>query len=257
MEDVRIIDMTPDTMAVYGACGYRDVKKHVELRRKIEWFAEYHPKGLRIKGLISGTGECQGLLEYMPGIHAFRPVDAEGWMFIQCVFVGFRKEFKGKGYASAMIDECVREARAAGMRGVSVVTRKGSFMASGDLFARNGFHVADAAKPDFELLALNFSEKGPEPRFKAVVNGGLEKYGRGLTVMRSPQCPYTEKNVKAIAASAEKLKLETRLVDLTDAAAVQSCPNPFGTFCIIYNGRIVSHHPISNARFENIMRKYL
>jgi hypothetical protein len=114
-----------------------------------------------------------------------------------------------------------------------------------------------AAKPDFELMALTFSEKTPEPRFKADVNGGLERYGKGLTVMRSPQCPYTEKNVKAIIASAEKLKLKTRLVDLTDAAAAQSCPSPFGTFCLIYNGRIVSHHPISNTRFENIMRKCL
>ncbi|TQD28372.1 YoaP domain-containing protein [Methanolobus vulcani] len=29
----------------------------------------------------------------------------------------------------------------------------------------------------------------------------------------------------------------------------------FGTFCIIYDGGIISHHPISNKQFMNIMNK--
>ncbi|NOR47352.1 MAG: GNAT family N-acetyltransferase, partial [Methanosarcinaceae archaeon] len=37
--------------------------------------------------------------------------------------------------------------------------------------------------------------------------------------------------------------------------AVQHSPCAFGIFCIIYNGEIISHHPISNTRFENIMKK--
>ncbi len=38
-----------------------------------------------------------------------------------------------------------------GMKGVAVVTRKGSFMAKKDIFLKKGFHVVDLAKPDFEL----------------------------------------------------------------------------------------------------------
>ena len=49
MSDIQIIDLTPDNIADYGVCGYRDVKKHLELRRKIDWFNKYYPKGLRIK----------------------------------------------------------------------------------------------------------------------------------------------------------------------------------------------------------------
>ena len=45
------------------------------------------------------------------------------------------------------------------------------------------------------------------------------------------------------------------LIDLKDANDVQHLPCAFGTFCIIYNGEIISHHPISNTRFENIMKK--
>lgn len=107
IEDVRIIDLTPDNIADYGVCGYKDFGKHLELRRKAEWLAEYYPKGLRIKALISETGGYQGMLEYIPGEYAHRPVDAGGYMFIHCIFVGFKKEYKGRGYASMLIDECL------------------------------------------------------------------------------------------------------------------------------------------------------
>ncbi len=86
----------------------------------------------------------------------------------------------------------------------------------------------------------------------------ISRYEDGLTILRSPQCPYTEKNVKAIIESAEKnYKITTNLVDLSNEEEVQMSPCPFGTFCIIYNGEIISYHPISKTRFENIMKTKL
>lgn len=257
MNDIQIIDLTPENIADYGVCGYKDVKKHVELRKKIEWFKVYYPKGLRIKAVFSQKGGYQGMLEYIPGKYAHRPVEAEGYLFIHCIFVGFKSDFKGKGLGSALIDECVREAKDEKWLGVAVVTRKGAFMAHNDIFLKKGFQVVDSAAPDFDLLALKFDKKSENPKFKPDMNENLKKYGRGLTVMRSAQCPYTEKNVNAIIESAKRLNLETHLIDLTDAGAVQNTPCAFGSFCIIYNGKILSHHPISNTRFENIMKNVL
>jgi ribosomal protein S18 acetylase RimI-like enzyme len=57
-------------------------------------------------------------------------------MFIHCIFVGFKGPFKGKGLGSALIDECIKEAKEAGLQGVAVVTRKGPFMASKDIFLK-------------------------------------------------------------------------------------------------------------------------
>lgn len=50
------------------------------------------------------------------------------------------------------------------------------------------------------------------------------------------------------------MNLDTRLIELDDAESAQRSPCAFGTFCIINNGVVLSHHPISNTRFENIMR---
>jgi hypothetical protein len=137
------------------------------------------------------------------------------------------------------------------MKGVAVVTRKGPFMAKNDIFLKKGFEPVDKAKPDFELLALKFDNKAANPKFKQF---DTSPYKEGLTIIRSPQCPYSVKNVDAIMKTAEKLGLKPRLIDLQDAESAQQTPCAFGTFCIIYNGKVLSHHPISNTRFENIMK---
>ena len=256
IEDIKIFDLTPENIADYGVCGYKDVKKHLELRKKIEWFKEYYPKGLRIKVVYSQKGGYQGMLEYIPGEYAHRPVDAGGYMFIHCIFAGFKNEFKGKGYASALIDECIKEAKDKKMLGVGVVTRKGPFMVHNDIFLRKGFLIVDRAEPDFDFLVKKFNDESKNPKFKSNMSENLRKYPKGLTILRSAQCPYTEKNVNAMIESAKKLKLKTSLIDLKDANEIQNAPCAFGSFCLIYNGEILSYHPISNARFQNIMKNY-
>jgi hypothetical protein len=252
MTDIEIIDLTPENIADYGVCGYKDVDKHLELRRKIDWFKEYYPKGLRIKALLSKSGGYQGMLEYIPGKYAHRPVDAVGYMFIHCIFVGFKTQFKGKGYASSLIDSCIQEAKNHNMYGVAVVTRKGSFMANKDIFIKKEFIPVDSAKPDFELLVLKFDKAATDPKFKTF---SLEEYDNGLTIIRSAQCPYSVKNVDAILKTAKKLKIKANLIEIKDSESAQKTPCAFGTFCIIHNNEVISHHPISNGRFENIMAK--
>ncbi len=120
MEEVDFVEFTHETIAKYSVCGYKDADKHVELRKKIDWYSEYYPKGLRIKAFIAKNGVSQGMMEYMPGKYAHRPVNADGYMFIQCLFAGFKKEYKGKGYASHLLETCINEAKEQKMLGVAV-----------------------------------------------------------------------------------------------------------------------------------------
>jgi hypothetical protein len=84
---------------------------------------------------------------------------------------------------------------------------------------------------------------------------GKDCHGNGLTIIRSAQCPYSVKNVDAILKTAKKLKIKANLIELKDSESAQHTPCAFGTFCIIHNNEVISHHPISNTRFENIMAK--
>ncbi|GEM_PF-3399226 len=65
-----------------------------------------------------------------------------------------------------------------------------------------------------------------------------------------------QKNTIAILESARtRFNLKATLIDLQDSDAVQNAPCAFGTFCIVHDGEVISHHPISNTRFENIMKR--
>lgn len=253
---MEIIDLTPGNIAGYGVCGYKDPVKHTELQNKIDWFSRYYPEGLGIKALLADDGSYQGMIEYIPGEIAHRPVEAEGYLFIHCIFLGFKKEHKGRGYGSALIGACVDEAKSRGMKGVAAAARKGSFMAGKEIFVKNGFNEADTADPDFSLMVLPFTEGAEPPRFMNDLSSRAAAYGKGVTILRSVQCPYTEKNVRAmLETTREEFGLDARLEDLSTADDARQSPSPFGTFCLIHDGEIISHHPISNTRFVNIMRK--
>lgn len=254
-EDIKVVNLTPQTISDYGVCGYKDVEKHVELRNKINWYKEYYPKGLRINAIISKTGGYQGMIEYIPGEFAHRPVSAKNYLFIHCLFVGFKNEFKGKGLATMLINDCIEQAKQNGFDGVATVTRKGSFMAKKQIYEKLGFTLVDKAQPDFELMVKKFEEKSKNPNF-IKIEENLKKYQNGLFVFRSSQCPYTEKNVNAILQSAkQKYNITPNLVNLKTHIDAQNTPSPFGTFCIVYNGKVLTHSPISNTRFENIMEE--
>ena len=53
-------------------------------------------------------------------------------------------------------------------------------------------------------------------------------------------------NVKIIYANAE---------DSQDAQ--DNSPCAFGTFCLVYNCKLISEHPVSKTRLKNIMNKIL
>jgi GNAT superfamily N-acetyltransferase len=257
MDKIAIINTTPENIGNYGICSYKDVRQE-GFCRKIEWMKARQPEGLRIKTLYTETGKTQGMIEYIPGEFCWRPVVAPGYMFIHCIFVGFKKDYKGKGYGTQLLNECIADARKEKKMGVAAVTRDGTWMAKKEFFLKNGFTVVDTAPPDFQLLALRFDDRAPAPKFAADLVKRPARFGDGLTIIRSDQCPTLAKSVREISETAEKVYgIKPRIVELKSHEDAQASPCPFGTFCIIYNGKIVAHAPVSNTRFKNIMNKLL
>ena len=254
MEHCAIIDTTIDNVSKFGLCGYKDPKKG-GFPEKYQWLKKRFQEGLTIKTVYSQKDGMQGMIEYIPGKYCWRPVEATDYMFIHCIFVGFKNIYKNKGFGSNLIAECENDAKKLKLKGIAVVTRKASFMAGNDLFIKNGFEVVDSAKPDFNLLVKKFTGSTPSPSFKTA-STSLESYGNGLTIIRADQCPYTVKNVNEICDFARnEYGLTAKVITLKNYQEAQNCPSPFGTFCIIFNGKIIADSPISKGRFANIMKK--
>ncbi len=251
LKDIAIIDTTIENIAQLGVCGYKNVKKP-GLPEKMDWLRDRFSEGLAIKSLYSEKDGTQGMIEYIPGEYCWRPVKAQDFMFIHCIFVGFKNVYKNNGFASQLIAECEKDAKKQKLKGVAVVTRKGSFMAGKEIFVKNNYTVTDSAAPDFELLVKKFTKNAPDPKF----NIKPINKSKGLTIIRADQCPYTIKNVKEICETAENdYGIKINVINLKNYKEAQNAPNPFGTFCIIYNGTIIADSPISNGRFKNIMKK--
>ncbi len=253
----EIIDTSADNILDYGICGYKDIRK-AGYPEKIAWLKDRFTEGLKIKTLYSGRDGTQGMIEYIPGEYCWRPVEASGYMFIHCILSGFKNVYKGKGYGSLLLEECISDAKKHGLYGVAVVTRDGPFMAGKELFMKHGFGVLENAPPDFQLLVKEFSRNDLTPKFKGKRKDLLMQYGEDLTIIRADQCPYTVKNVREISETAKNgYGIKTQVISLKNCEEAQNSPCPFGTFCIIYRGKIISYHPISGTRFNNIMKKEL
>lgn len=248
---VSIVYTDAATISSHSFCGFSNPAA-MGHRRKCDWLCKRFTEGLRFK-ILQVDGEDVGMIEYVPGEYAWRPIEADGYMVIHCIMVQ-KKKYKGKGYGKLLLDECVRDARQAGMQGVAVVTSGGTWMADERLFRESGFECVDTAVPSFKLLVNKFRDAA-KPRFKRDWDQTLRKYGSGLTIITSDQCPCIVKALDDILKACAELGLAVNVVDMQNSREARMAPSAYGVFNVIYNGKVVAEHPISATRFRNIMRK--
>ena len=113
----KIINVTADNISETGFFCYMSRRKTAGFRRKLAWVKKRFAEGMRIKMLQL---PLRGFIEYIPGEYAWRPVNAKGYMFIHCLWVVGQS--KGKGLATLLLDECIKDAKKSGMKGVAMVT---------------------------------------------------------------------------------------------------------------------------------------
>ena len=249
--EIKIISLNPENITKYGCTCFLNPKNE-GFQKKQEWLKKRFSEGLKIKLLyLEKEKKCFGFIEYIPGEYAWRAVDAEGYMFIHCIWVSPNK-YKGKGNGSLLVKECIKDAKKEGKNGVAVVTSEGPFMAGKDIFLKNGFESVDTVKPSFELMIKTF-KKGLLPRFQDCEKQ-LGKYN-GLNILYSDQCPWVARSIKDLDEIANKNGLELRITELKSAKEVQNAPSVYGTFSLVNDGKLLVDHYISNTRFQNIIKK--
>ena len=127
-------------------------------------------------------------------------------------------------------------------------------MAESGLFIKAGF-VSVESSPPYDLLVKKFKATAPDPRFIVDRERVLKRYKTGLTILAADQCPMVAKCVKDITEASRALGLKPKVVRVTSAKASRELPTPYGTFSIVYDGRLLVERPVSGTRFRNIMSK--
>jgi len=255
-EKIKVFEITQNNLHESPICGIKNIE-HEGRIRKTNWLKTYFKKGLKAKVLLTEKNVQFGYIEYLPGEYAWRGVEADGYMFIHCLWTYFKK-YQRKGYGKFLINACIDDAKKAKMKGVAVVARKKPWLADSSIYLKNGFQVVDTAPPDYELLVKKFNKSATNPKFKDNWDKKLKKYGKGLTIICANQCPHTIRFADKIADMARKTyKLKPRIVELNTYRQAQNAPTPYTVFAVIFNGRLLADHQISSSRFRNIMNKIL
>jgi len=253
-DGLRVVEVTPAQLGNLPCCGIMNID-HEGHRCKREWLAKQLRVGLRARILLTEDNHQCGYIEYLPGEHAWRAVDAAGYMFIHCIWT-FYKKYQHKGNAVRLVRACVDDARKAKMKGVAVISRKKPWLASSDLFLKCGFEVVGAAPPDYELLVRKFRKGLANPRFLPVPGKRPAQFGPGLTIVRADQCPHAVKFSREIGEIAEsEFNLKPRHVLLRSSREAQHAPTPYSVFSVILDGKVLSDHQISKTRFRNIVKE--
>lgn len=239
MTNVEIVSVDGSNVDEFGFFCYKSKPKSPGYGRKLEWLRDRFAEGMKIE-VVYENGRSVGFIETIPGEVAWRPVRAGNYLVIHCLWVVGRA--KGKGYGSRLVKRCVEDARATGKYGVVMPTSSRVWLADKKILVRNGFEVVDRAPPSFELLVRRFGE-APMPAFPSNWDERLGRYGSGLTIIRSDQCPYIEDAVKGALDAAKERGVEARVVEMTSSQQVQeTAPSAFGVFSVVYDGTLLSYH---------------
>ena len=249
-----IVNVTLDNVDELGFFCVQN-RKHPGYVAKRAWLEKRFIEGLRIKLIRTADGRSAGFLEYSPGAHTWRVVEAENYMVIHCLWVASNK-YPLSGMTAALFEDCLADAHDSGMAGVAVVTSDGPWMAGQEVFRKYGFQEVDQAPPRFKLLVRQIGS-GPPPCFPQNWEERLGRF-RGLQLIFSNQCPYIGKAVAELPAVADRHGVQLEMVEIEspeDARRVM--PTPYGVIALVHDGRLLADHPISATRFRNILQKEL
>ena len=246
---MEIITVTKDNLEKEHICCAISNNNDCQVSSKKSWLADRFDDGLVFKK-CDVRGKC--FIEYIPAEKAWAPVEADGYMYIDCFWVS--GQYKGQGNSNLLLDECIRDSKSKGKLGLVVLSskKKMPFLSDPGHLKYKGFELADTAEPFYELLYLPFEKDAPKPRFKAAVKSP-KITEQGFVLYYSHQCPFNVKYVPLIAEVAEAHGAPFKSIRFETTKQAQEAPAPFTTYSLFFNSEFVTSEILSEAKFAKII----
>ncbi|WP_166241840.1 GNAT family N-acetyltransferase [Paenibacillus turpanensis] len=227
-------------------------KKSVNgVQLKKEWLSCRFEEGLQFQKLdVKG----KVFIEYVPAEYAWAPVDAPGYMMINCFWVS--GSFKGKGYGAALLDQCMENAKE--KHGLVILTsaKKKPYLSDKAYLVKHGFEVCDTAPPYFELMVKRFNSSAPDPVFRASAKQGIPGGKEGLVVYYTNQCPFTDYYANdELEEIGQELGVPVERVRLTSREEAQNAPSAWATYSAFYNGKFLTHEILNKKKAATLLQR--
>ena len=160
MEYIRV---TNENIEKEHICCAISNNHDIQVSSKKIWLKERFEDGL-VFLKSAQRGKC--FIEYIPAENAWNPIIADGYMYINCLWVA--GSFKGHGYATELLNHCIEDSKNKGKKGLCILSaaKKKPFLADPKFLKYKGFTVSDEADNGIQLWYLPFTEDALLPQFK-------------------------------------------------------------------------------------------
>lgn len=242
MEYIRV---TKENIETEHICCAISNNKDVQVSSKKAWLFDRFDEGLVF---LKSTERGKCFIEYLPAEAAWNPIDADGYLYIDCLWVS--GSMKGHGYANDLLSACVEDGKAQGKKGLCILSaaKKKPFLADPKFLKYKGFTVADEADNGIQLWYLPFSPDAEKPRFKAcAVHPHVD--GPGYVLFYTNQCPFNAKYVPIVEETAKAHDIPFRAIRIESREAAQSAPTPVTTYALFRDGAYVTNEQMNDTRF--------
>lgn len=246
---MNIITLTKDNLEKEHICCAIASNKDCQVTAKKAWLTERFKEGLVFK-----KGDVRGkvFIEYMPAEKAWCPIEAKGYMFINCLWVS--GQYKGQGISNTLLNKCIADSKEQGKKGLVILSSKKKlpYIADGEYLRYKGFKVADDAEPYYELLYLPFEGNDTKPCFKRCAKEAKIKE-KGFVLYFSNQCPFTAKYVPIVKAIAESKGIPFKVIQYKTGEEAQNAPVACTSYSLFYEGAFETHDILSDKKFIKLL----
>ena len=248
MEYIRV---TKDNLESEHICCAISSGKDIQSASKKAWLAERFDEGLVFLKSVE-RGKC--FIEYIPAENAWNPIIADGYMYIDCLWVS--GSFKGHGFSNDLLGACIKDSKRKGKAGLCILSsqKKKPFLADPKFLKYKGFEVCDEADNGIQLWFLPFAPTAAKPGFKDCARHPHVDES-GYVLFYTSQCPFNAKYVPMVEAAAKERGVSFKSVHLESKASAQNAPTPVTTYALFYDGRYLTNEQMNDKRFIKLLSR--
>ena len=245
------IEITKDNIENEHICCAISNNKDIQVSSKKAWLADRFDDGLVF---LKSTERGKCFIEYIPAENAWNPIDADGYMFIDCLWVS--GSFKGHGYSNDLLGACVADSREKGKKGLCTLCaeKKKPFLADPKFLKYKGFAVCDEADNGIQLWYLPFSFDAEPPRFKDCArHPHVEE--KGYVLYYTSQCPFNAKYVPIVEQTAKEHDILFRAVHIESKEQAQNAPTPITNYALFCDGEYLTNEQMNDKKFLKLVSR--
>ena len=248
---MEYIQVTKENIEKEHICCAISSNKDVQVISKKAWLTERFEEGLVFLKSVE-RGKC--FIEYLPAENAWNPIEAEGYMYIDCLWVA--GSFKGNGYSTDLLNACIEDSKNKGKKGLCILAaaKKKPFLADPKFLIYKGFRVCDEAENGIQLWCLPFDEDAALPKLKECAKKPHIDES-GYVLYYTNQCPFNAKYVPVLEELAKEQNVEFKAIHIESKEMAQSVPTPITTYALFFDGEYLTNEQMNDKKFLKLLGK--